>query len=182
VKSAEANYTMQPEVLACSPLYISLSQFSVSGIKKSMMCFMDDRHPSKPGLGVNCMSHSRLPVIASHVDFSNAKHFGVHDTMACPLEGPETPSTHVIEVMEEHAGQVLVLFCPFHTIDDIKINGSYLSLPQAQCEVLMGVLTPEVQDILQNVQDSGNAFLASGRPEDALELNTKAVSFECSKN
>jgi hypothetical protein len=80
-------------------------------------------------------------------------------------------------VLEQYAAQVLLLFHAFRTVDDLKLNDSYiLKLRSAQYDVL----TPEVRDILQNVQDYRNA-LSSGRPDDALELNTDPVSFARSK-
>jgi hypothetical protein len=84
VKSSASDYALRPALLDRTPLYLFLSQFSVSRISKTTIRFTDARHLSKAELGINRLTKSRLPLI-NHMNFPNAKHFGGHNIMTCPL-------------------------------------------------------------------------------------------------
>ena len=173
VRSSEANYTMRPGALELQSLHGFLSGFTVSRLKAHSFRFTDEKHPSKSLNGITPSKHKKIPII-NHLDFTNAKHFEGHNIQTCPLDGPDAPPLQVLNVMDGYAGQILLLFHPFREQSDLQIDGSYLhKLRSVQDEVL----TPEVLQLLQNVQDCRNA-LSSGRPEDALEQCTDALPFD----
>jgi hypothetical protein len=160
VKRSEANYTMRPGVLELQSLYDFLSNFTVSRLKPHSFRFTNEKHPSSKSFlhGVIPAKNKKIPIV-NHLNFCNAKHFEGHDIQACPLDGPDAPCDQILQAIDAYACQILLLFRPFRQIEDIQVQGSYLrKLRSIQAEVL----TPEVLDLLQNVQDCQNALLLAG--------------------
>lgn len=172
VRSSEANYTMRPDILQQHTLHSYLSTYTVSRLKANSFHFTDERHPSKSLHGVTPTQRIKIPLV-SHLDFCNASNFEGYNIQTVPFEGEGSPAKHILRTMNEYAAQVLVLFYPFREQSDLQIDGSYLRKFRA---VQQEILTCEVLQFLQNVQDCRNA-LSSGRPQDVLDKCTEGLTF-----
>ena len=111
--------------------------------------------------GVRERDYSKL-IQVFQSDFPDTAEFG-----GCILD----PATIITEPMETYAQLVLLLFCPYRTLDDITIDGSYVKKLRHAFGV--GLIDAAAQKFLQNIQDAkSNCFRSKARDDD-LQRHTE---------
>ena len=127
----------------------------------------EKNHPSKGAKVCSLRKEAVIPTLM-YFNLPTSKDFGdisILDTSITLDEEDEK-----FKKMEEYAKKCCILFCPFRSLDDIKIENSHLKYFQKK--IAGNKIKSEHLKIMKNIQDCHNA-MATGTPDDILEQVTK---------
>jgi hypothetical protein len=171
ISSSRDTYIFRPTILSSMSTSDFYAKYMVKSKSKnpSVVEYVFQKDAPKGYKNLRCIERSKhtIPVIY-HEMMEDAKLFGGNILSAdFALRYPER-----LELAEECAKKMLILFMPFRSEKELLHNESYLK--RLRLTIQRRELTGDYETSMQNMQDCRNS-LNCGKMEDLLERNTKSL-------